>query len=79
MDKNKEHFYLVKGENDSNPWLYYGKEPPVITGSGTSNGYMSDCILVGSFCDNPIAKSLKDNEIIKLYIRKETIKNKKNE
>lgn len=79
MPKNKENFYIAKGENDEHPWLYYGEEPPKISNSGKSNGYMSNCTLIGSFTDNPIADSLKDNEIIKIYIRKEIIKNKKNE
>lgn len=73
MTKNKENFYLAKGEDDLHPWLYYGEEPPIIRDK-TSNGGV--CQLIGSFCDNPIADSIKDNEIVKIYIKKETKKNK---
>lgn len=68
----KNYFYVGKGIYDYNPYIYYGTEPPVfINGKicGTPN-----CNFVGSFQDNPIADSIKDNEIIKIHIRKENKK-----
>ena len=72
----KKHFYVAKGENDKHPWMYYGEKPPTITEDGKSFCAGNDCIIVGGFEDNPIADSIKDNEIVKIYIRKETKKNK---
>lgn len=72
----KKYFYLAKGENDSNPWVFYGEEPPKISINGNSTSIHSNCDIVGPFTANPIADSIKDNEIIKIYIRKETKKNK---
>ena len=72
----KKHFYVAKGENDTHPWLYYGEEAPRITNFGESTSAVNQCTLIGSFTDNPIADSIKDNEIVKIYIRKETKKNK---
>lgn len=69
---SKNYFYVGKGLRDSNPYIYYGTEPPVFMHDricGTFN-----CMFVGSFQDNPIADSIKDNEIIKIYIRKENKK-----
>ena len=60
MAKNKENFYLAKGENDPHPWLYYGEKPPIIMNKLSHGG---DCQLIGSFCDNHIADSIKDNEV----------------
>lgn len=74
MAKNKENFYVAKGEKDTHPWLYYGEEAPVIDDYGTSTACKSKCKLIGSFDNNVIADSVKDNEIIKIYIRKETKK-----
>ena len=72
----KKYFYLAKGENDDHPWMFYGEEPPRITDDGFSTSVDTKCVLISSFIDNPIAYSIKDNEIVKLYIRKETKKNK---
>ena len=76
MAKLKKHFYAGKGIKDEHPYLYYGEKPPIIL-NNTVNGACTDCVFIGSFQDNPIGDSIKDNEIIKIYIRKETIKNKK--
>ena len=78
MAKNKEHFYIGKGINDPHPYLYYGEKPPIIF-NGKITGIIQGCVFIGSFQENPIADSIEDNEIIKVYIRKQTIKNKKNE
>lgn len=74
MAKNKENFYIAKGEKDVYPWLYYGEEPPVITDRGDSTDSRSKCILIGPFNNNIIGNSIKDNEIVKIYIRTVTIK-----
>lgn len=78
MTKLKKNFYVGKGIKDEHPYLYYGEKPPIILNNRV-NGSVSQCIFVGSFQDNPIANSIEDNTVIKIYIRKETIKNKKNE
>lgn len=70
----KKHFYVAKGENDTNPKLYYGEEPPKIIDAGFVASLSNKCIYVGPFLDNPIADSIQDNEIVKIYIRKETKK-----
>lgn len=73
MSKKRKYFYIGKGESDKYPWLFYGEEPPYIdknnelTWSGSTR-------LVGGFSDNPIADSIEPGTIIKIYIRKETIK-----
>lgn len=56
--------------------MYYGENPPRITEDGRSTSSSGECILVGGFEGNPIADSIQDNEIVKIYIRKETKKNK---
>lgn len=78
MAKNTKYFYVGKGIKDEHPYLYYGENPPIILNNKV-NGSISHCTFVGSFQDNPIANSLEDNTVIKIYIRTETIKNKKNE
>lgn len=72
----KKHFYVAKGENDAYPWMFYGEEPPIISNQGECTSGSVKCRLIGSFTDSPIADSIKDNEVIKIYIRKETKKNK---
>lgn len=72
----KKHFYVAKGENDAYPWLFYGEEPPIITKNGNCSSGNNKCLFMGGFRFNPIADSIKDNEVIKVYIRKETKKNK---
>ena len=74
--KIKKHFYVAKGENDAYPWMFYGEEPPIIAEDGKCTSGGNNCHLMGGFCFNPIADSIKDNEVIKVYIRKETKKNK---
>ena len=77
MAKRKNNFYIGKGKEDSKPWLFYGSTPPCFVNDEICASY--GCKLVSSFTDNPIADSIKDNEIIKVYIRKETIKTNKDE
>lgn len=77
MSKNKEHFYLGKGKSDTKPWLFYGSTPPRFISDEICGS--EDCKLIGQFTDNPIAESIEYDTVIKIYIRKETIKNKKNE
>lgn len=76
MAKNKENFYIAKGENDTYPWLFYGEQPPIINNQGECTYCSVKCRLIGSFTNNNIADSIKDNEIVKVYIRKEIKKNK---
>jgi hypothetical protein len=76
MAKLKKNFYIGKGTKDEHPYLYYGEKPPIILNDRV-NGACRGCAFIGSFQGNPIGDSIKDNEIIKIYIRKETIKNKK--
>ena len=74
MAKNKENFYLAKGENDTCSWLFYGEKPPIISNQGECTSGSVKCRLIGLFTNNRIADSIKDNEIVKVYIRKETKK-----
>ena len=78
MAKNKKYFYVGKGIKDPHPYLYYGEKSPIIFNERITS-ISQGCEFVGSFQDNPIANSVKDNEIIKVYIRKETIKTNKDE
>lgn len=78
MSKKRKYFYIGKGASDKYPWLFYGEEPPYIDDNNEIM-WNDSTKLVGRFDDNPIGDSLKDNEVIKIYIKKETIKNKKNE
>lgn len=73
MANLKKNFYIGKGTKDEHPYLYYGENPPIILNDKV-NGSASKCTFIGSFQDNPIADSLEDNTVIKIYIRKETIK-----
>lgn len=73
MAKLKKNFYIGKGIKDEHPYLYYGEKPPIILNNRV-NGSISNCAFIGSFQDNPLADSIKDNEIIKIYIRKESSK-----
>lgn len=72
----KKYFYIAKGENDTQPWLCYGEEAPIIDSKGGATTVGLNCEFIGLFRNNPIADSIKDNEIVKIYIRKETKKNK---
>ena len=76
MAKLKKNFYIGKGESDTKPWLFYGfSSPCFIHGCICPT---DGCTLISQFTDNPIADSIKNNEVIKIYIRRETIKvNKK--
>ena len=74
MPRLKKNFYIGKGTKDEHPYLYYGEKPPIIL-NNRINGSASGCTFIGSFQDNPIANSFEDNEIIKVYIRKESSKN----
>ena len=76
MSKNKENFYIAKGTNEHYACLFYGEEPPVINREGKATSTESKCNFVGLFERCPLADSIKDREIIKVYIRKETKKNK---
>ena len=76
MPTVKKHYYLAKGESDTYPRLYFGEEPPIITTTGFSLSNGNKCRFVGIFNNGFISNSLKDNEIIKIYIRTETKKNK---
>ena len=78
MVKLKKNFYIGKGVKDKHPYIYYGEKPPIIL-NDKINGSVSNCTFICSFQNNPIADSIEDNTVIKIYIRKETIKNKKNE
>ena len=75
MAKNKEYFYVAKGKYDEQPWLFYGTKPPYINNTDKVTWH-DNTKLVGGFTDNPIIDSLKDNEVIKVYIRVQTIKKK---
>lgn len=68
MAKNSKNFYIAKGKEDNKPWLFYGSTSPCILNDMVCQ--TEHCILIGQFSDNPIADSIKDNTIIKLYIRK---------
>ena len=78
MAKLKKNFYIGKGKDDESCWLFYGVHKPTIKNNRVSWDSRFTT-LIGHFVDNPIADSLKDNEVIKIYIKKEKIKNKKNE
>ena len=69
MSKNKEYFYVGKGKNDTKPWLFYGSTPPFFINNEICE--TEHCILIGQFTNNPIAESIEDNTVIKIYIRKE--------
>lgn len=77
MDKIKKSFYVGKGKNDKEAWLFYGSKPPYILNDSV-HWDVPECVLIGSFGDNPIGNTLKHNTIIKVCIRKETIKSAKN-
>lgn len=68
MAKNKEYFYVGKGKNDTKPWLFYGSTSPRFINDEICT--TEDCKLIGQFTDNPIAESIEDNTVIKIYIRK---------
>lgn len=70
--KNKCNFYIAKGIDDYCPYMYYGTEPPIFIDDKTCS--TPNCTFVGSFQDNPIADSIKNGEIIKIYIRRENKK-----
>ena len=70
MAKNKENFYIAKGANERYACLFYGEEPPVINRQGKATCAESECNFVGLFESCPLAYSIKDGEIIKVYIRK---------
>lgn len=70
MAKNKENFYLAKGPNEYYACLFYGEEPPVINRAGEATCTESKCNFVGLFEMCPLADSIKNGEIIKIYIRK---------
>lgn len=69
---DKKYFYVGKGAEDPHPYMYYGTEPPIFINDKINS--TSDCIFIGSFQENPIADSIKDGEIVKIYIRKENKK-----
>lgn len=69
---NKKYFYIGKGIRDYCPYMYYGTEPPIFVDGQICS--TPNCVFVGSFQDNPIADSIKDEEIIKIYVRKENKK-----
>lgn len=69
MTKPKKNFYIGRGIKDEHPYLYYGEKSPIIV-NDRINGSISNCTFIGSFQDNPIADSIKDNEVIEVYIRK---------
>lgn len=78
MAKLKNNFYIGKGKDDNHAWLFYGIHKPTIENDLVSWDSRFTK-LIGQFNDNPIGDSLEDNTVIKIIIRKETIKNKKNE
>lgn len=76
MAKLKKNFYIGKGKDDESCWLFYGTHAPTIINNKISWDSRFTK-LIGHFTDNPIGESLEDNNVIKIYIRKETSKNKK--
>lgn len=69
---NNKNFYVGKGKDDTKPWLFHGVNPPIFVKDEICG--CSGCKLIGPFTDNTIADSIKDGEIIKVYIRKENKK-----
>lgn len=78
MAKLKNNFYIGKGKDDEHAWLFYGKHAPKII-DDKIHWDSRFTKLIGHFNDNPIGDSLEDNTVIKIIIKKETTKNKKNE
>lgn len=73
MTKLKKNFYIGKGKDDESCWLFYGTHKPTIENNRVSWN-SSFTTLIGHFVDNPIADSLEDNTVIKIYVRKESSK-----
>lgn len=71
MAKNndKKHFYVGKGSQDPHPYMYYGTQPPIFSNNRICS--TDFCKFIGSFQENPIANSIEDDTIVKIYIRKE--------
>lgn len=78
MAKLKKNFYIGKAKDDDYCWLFYDTHKPTIENDLVSWD-KKFTKLIGQLNDNPIGDSIEDNIVIKIYIRKETIKNKKNE
>lgn len=72
MNSLKKYFYVGRGKADIKPWLFYGTNPPIFLNDEICS--CAGCKLIGQFPDNPIGDSIKDGEIIKIYIRKENKK-----
>lgn len=71
MAKLKKNFYIGKGKDDDHCWLFYGIHMPTIVNDKVSWDSRFTK-LIGQFSDNPIAESLEDNTVIKIYVRKES-------
>lgn len=67
MARNKKAYYIAKGGNDEQAWLFYGDAPYINENKEVDWG--DNTRLVGMFENTPISAFIADNSVIKISIR----------